>query len=460
MGFPNCNSLVARRCYRCDYTRSRILYGQTDRYSFFRGGGLGGRPRTPKDSPLWGRPSGARPGKRRGGSSMQEQQREEDRRFEEVDSDEDDGQGVELDKAFVSDELHFTGADLGQRSRRRRVYDRGMSSESSADDYESDHGAGGTMQIALRDKEELLVHKALERIHRAQMLGRKNVKLTQSELDALERKRRKDEAESAPRKSETRTANRRRGSGQSRDTSREQKTSRRKSKAYFSTYESESSSGSRRATPPGIFVPSPGGMPAYSPLGFYPPTTAPQGGPSRSGSRPASSHSHAQASPPSNRPHKQRYSSGPDSAPPLQAPRSPQSSRRLPDDPNWIPRPRSSSSMSNQPYPIDQYQSYSPAFPQLSQQFGQGRRAVSTPQPDVQYPHVRGEPQVRYSGSSSLRREQSRPSTPERSESVESSASDDDEGEGVQVDVIPYGQGYGISVRPEGAKERQRKRQR
>lgn len=316
------------------------------------------------------------------------------------------------------------------------------------------------MQIALRDKEELLVQKALERIHRAQMLGRKNVKLTQPELDALERKRRKDEAESAPMKSETRKADRRRGSGQSRNTSREQKSSRRKNKAYFSAYESESSSGSRRATPPGILIPGPGGMPAYSPLGFYPPTTPPQGGSSRSGSRPANSHSHAQASPPLNRPHKQRYSSGPDPAHPLQAPRSPQSSRRLPDDPNWIPRPRSSSSVSNQPYPTDQYQSYSPPLPQLPQQFSQGRRVVSSPQPEVQYPHVRGEPLVRYSGPSSLRREQPRQSTPERSESGEGSASDDDEGEGVQVDVIPYGQDYGISVRPEGAKERHRKRQR
>ena len=85
---------------------------------------------------------------------------------------------------------------------------------------------------------------------------------------------------------------------------------------------------------------------------------------------------------------------------------------------------------------------------------------MSSPQPDVQYPHIRGEPQVRSSGPSSLRREHSRQSTPERSESEEGSASEDDEGEGVQVDVIPYSQGYGISVRPEGAKERQRRGQR
>ena len=133
------------------------------------------------------------------------------------------------------------------------------------------------MQIALRDKEELLVQKALESIHRAQMLGRTNVKLTQPEIDALERKRRKDEAESARRKPEMKKADRRRSSGQSRDTSREQKSSRKRSRGYFSTYESESSSSSRRAMHPGILVPGPGGMAAYSQLGFYPPTPAPQG---------------------------------------------------------------------------------------------------------------------------------------------------------------------------------------
>ena len=447
---------MAGRCYRCNYTGSRILYGQTDRNSFFRGGGLGGRPRTPKDSPLWGRPSGARPGKRRNRSDRQTQQWEEERRFEEIDSDEDDGHGVGLDGVFVSDELHFTGADLGRRSLRRQVYDDRTSSESSGDDFSSDHGAGGTMQIALRDKEDLLVQKALDRIHRAQMLGRKNVKLTQPEIDALERKRKKDEAVSAPRKSETGNTDRRQRNSQSRDASREQKSSRRKSKGYFSTYDGESSSSSRRATPPGILVPGPGGIPAYSPLGFYPPTTAPQDGSTRSGSRSASSHNLAHSSPPLPRAHKKRYSAGLDAAQPLIAPRSPQSSRRLPDDPNWIPRPRSSSSVSNQPYPPDHYQTYSPPLPQVPHQYSQSRRAVSSPQPDVQYSHVR-EPQMRSSEPSSLRREHSRQSTPEKSEIEEGSLSDDDEGDGVQVDVIPYSQGYGVSVRSEATKERQRR---
>lgn len=349
---------------------------------------------------------------------------------------------------------------MDRRSRRRQAYDNEISSESSGDDYGSDHEAGGIMQIALRDKEELLVQKALERIHRAQMLGRTNVKLTQSELDALERKRKKDDAESATKKTEMRSADRRRSSGQSRDTLGEQKSSRRKSKGYFPAYDGESSSSSRRATPPGIIFPGPAGVPAYSPLGYYPAATTQQGGSSRSGSRSASSHGLAQTSLPLPRAHKQRYSSGPDSAEPSPAPRSPQLSRRLPDDPNWIPRPRSASSVSGQSYSPDQYQAYSPPLPQIPYQFSQGRRVVSNPQPDIQYPRNRGEPQARSSEPSSRRQEHSRQFTPERGDSDEGSASDDDDGDGVQVDVIPYGQGYGVNVRPGGARERQKRGQR
>ena len=147
---------------------SRILYGQTDRYSFFRGGGLGGRPRTPKDSPHWGRPSGARSGRRRGGVSSDrgsDTHYDQERRFEEVidseEEDDDDEQGVGLDGSFQSDELHFTGTDIGRRSRRRRKYQYSDVSESSDDEVESDGGRSGSMQIALRDKEEVLVQKAL-----------------------------------------------------------------------------------------------------------------------------------------------------------------------------------------------------------------------------------------------------------------------------------------------------------
>ncbi|KAK3168022.1 hypothetical protein OEA41_004468 [Lepraria neglecta] len=227
---------------------------------------------------------------RRSGSGKHTQEWDDDGRVEELDSDEDDGQGVGLDGAFLSDELHFTGEDLGRRSRRRKDDDYSGTSESSEESENSDDGAGRTMQLALRDKEELLVQKALERIHRAQMLGKTNVKLTQPELDALQRKRRKELAakDQAPRRSsalDLKGTDRRRSSGQSSGASKDQKPGKRKSKGYFSGYDGESSSSSRRATPPGILVPGATGVPAFSPLGHYPPTTAPQGRSSGSGSR-------------------------------------------------------------------------------------------------------------------------------------------------------------------------------
>ncbi len=317
------------------------------------------------------------------------------------------------------------------------------------------------MQLALRDKEELLVQKALERIRRAQMLGKTNVKLTQPELDALERKRQKDQAikDQARRKgsgSELRASDRRRSSGPSSTVPKELKLGKRQSKGYYPGYDGESSPNSRRATPPGVLVTGQGVV-GFSPLGQYPPTTAAQGRSSRSGSRSASSHSLAQPSPPL-RSTKKRYSSGREPPQPLPAPPSPNIARRLPDDPNWLPRPRSSSSVSAQPYDPYQYQTYSPPPPQIPPQYSQGRRIVSSPQPDVQYSRIRSGPPVRSTEPSSLRREHSGQATPDESDSDDSPLSDDDDGDGVRVDVVPYGQGYSVNMRSESsARERPRR---
>ncbi len=321
------------------------------------------------------------------------------------------------------------------------------------------------MQLALRDKEELLVQKALQRIRRAQMLGKTNVKLTQSELDALQRKGRKDqvlEQQMAGKSSSShsRVTARRRVSGQSSSALKDQTSGKRKSKRPLSGYEGESSSGSRRATPPGILAPSSTGVPAFSPLGYYPPSTVPQGTSLGSSSPSASSHSLARDSPPIPRSGKQRYSSGRDSPQASYKPRSPLSSRSLPDDPNWTPRSRSSSSATNQAYPADPYyyQVYSPPIPQMPAHYSQGRRIVSSPQPDVQYPRIRSEPQARPSESSLQRSEQHNRVTPDASDSEDDTDSDDDGDDGVQVNVVPYGSGYGVSDRPDGsAKERQRR---
>lgn len=67
--------------------------------------------------------------------------------------------------------------------------------ESEGEEYDLDDDADSTvayaMQLAMQDKEELLVEKALAKIRRAHVLGKKNVRLSQEELEALERKHRR-----------------------------------------------------------------------------------------------------------------------------------------------------------------------------------------------------------------------------------------------------------------------------
>ena len=85
----------------------------------------------------------------------------------------------------------------GRVPRRRSEYD-DMTDETESveggefDLYDhEDSTVAYAVQLAMRDKEDQLVDKALERIRRAQMLGKKNVRLSRRELDALERKRQK-----------------------------------------------------------------------------------------------------------------------------------------------------------------------------------------------------------------------------------------------------------------------------
>ncbi|RHZ62662.1 uncharacterized protein CDV56_106534 [Aspergillus thermomutatus] len=79
--------------------------------------------------------------------------------------------------------------------RRNEDYDRFAGDVHSVDgiDFDlyddSDSTVAYAVQLAMKDDEEWLVDKALKRIRRAQMLGQKNVRLSQRELDALERKR-------------------------------------------------------------------------------------------------------------------------------------------------------------------------------------------------------------------------------------------------------------------------------
>ena len=350
--------------------------------------------------PSWGRPSGAWDGKRRKGDGRRTRQWEADRRFEEIDSDDydDDGQGAGLNNTYPSDELHFTGADLGLGNGRRQRRDHHYisSSGSSEEEDELEQRSGDTTQLALRDKEEMLVQRALERIRRAQMLGKTNVKLTRPEIDALERKRRKEQAKPKGAEKSSRGADRRRSTGFFSKPVNNDKGGKRNSGDLIPRYSSKSGSSSpARATPPGMLVPGANSNSSYITFAYHPPQSsspAPQGRLSRSGSRSTSLHNLQQLSPPlpSNQPHAQqrRYVSVPGLTQLPPTSHSPPLPRRLPDDPNWIPRPRSATS--TEPYPTKpfQYQTHSPSLPQAQVQYRQARRDVPGP-PEVQYSSVR-----------------------------------------------------------------------
>ncbi|KAI4160506.1 MAG: hypothetical protein L6R39_000212 [Caloplaca ligustica] len=436
------NGVVAGWSDWSEHSGACIIHGQTNRYSFFRGGGLGGRPRTPHFTPPWGRSSR---------SSADTRRQPPEHYFEELDSDDDDGQGVTLAGSHFSDELNYTGADLGPYRRNRRKNDDKYDSNSTEDDDALEDRSAETMQLALRNKEDLLVQQALERIRRAQILGKRNVRLTQPEIDALERKRRQDEANRTRIVPGSKQVNKRRSSSQLQLAGKDSKAGKRKSAGLSPTLERGYALEGRAATPPGKHGPGPDGRPIYAPMGYYPPTanlpSSSRG--SRPGSRTGSSANLQQPTPalPSN----QYWSGQPRHAPGYDhAPPSP-SMRRLPDDPHWDPRPRSASA--NYQYPADpQYhQPYPSLPPPNSPPYSQGRRIVSGPA-EVQYPSI----SRRAVPMSSAHAASSDPSLPRqaygsgtRHQGEEGWASEeetDDDGEdyGVQVDVLPSEHGYEV----------------
>ena len=417
--------------------------------------------------PPWGRPSGAWQGKRRKEWERQTRQWEEQRRFEELDSDSDDGQGVVLDDSFVSDDLNFTGTDLGPYLKDRRSHEYSDDSDDSYDRVEIDDRNGAAMQVALRDKEELLVQMASERIRRAQLLGKTVVKLSQAELDALERQRQKDDAKARKPVPRPKISDKRQSSGRS---SNSWKTvlpiaGRRKSRSSLTKNNEDDRVGHGPNLPPGFVVAGPDGKTIYAPIGYEPAPGPPSGSSSRPGSRSTSSHSLSQQTPPVALPQyrgqQKRYFSVPEQHLPLSTSRThtPPLPRPQSAETSWISRSRSSSS--TQPYPVDphQYRTYSPPLPQIPAQYVQGRRNVSGPT-EVQYPYMRSPPPSSvarpYASSSDpslLRREYSAGNGQHDIVGVEydDEDEDDDEDEGVQVDVRPYGQGYNVNVTAGGS---------
>ena len=409
--------------------------------------------------PSWGRPSGIRQGKRRKDRERQTRNWEEQRRFEEVDSDSDDGQGVNLDDSFVSDELLFTGADLG---RHVRGYDYSESSDDSYDRLEDHERRGAVMQVALRDKEELLVQKAMERIHRAQLLGQKEVELSQLEIDALERKRQKDQAKSRRFALNSKSSDKR---SNVRRLSTSPKASRKTSKSSLGKLFNREHTHPVAKAVPSYTVSVADGSIIHAPRGYQPPTSSPYTSASRPDSRSTSSHNLQHYSPPlaqSNyRNQKKRYFSGPEQQYPSTSDPAPPSPRPSIADLHRSSRPRSASSI--QPYSLDsQYQVYSPPPPPILSQYSHDTRISSNPG-ESQYPSRYSTGLLAYQHPSS-----SDPSLPrheyhagrryQESASDDNLEEDDDEDLGVQVDLRSSAQGYNVNVNSGSNRQRRWRR--
>jgi PRA1 family protein 1 len=381
---------------------------------------------------------------------------------EELDSDDDtDTQGVGLNfdkKRFASDPLQFANIDLTPASRVRKPYNYDDSDDSS-EDSESENEDEGTnaLQVALRDKEEALVQSALARIRRAQEKGKREVKLNQDELDALEKRRKRMQAAATATKE-------RKGSASSGGSGSERK--RRNDRHLVTIPIGEPTSRKRGksirrdepANPPGMLIEGPNGV-TYAPLGYYPPQTNSS---RNSPTRPRSATSQQlHGPPPQFGPGSSRHFS--EGNRPVSS--SSTSSRRpLPDEEDWVPSRRSSGS--SQSHGIDpfEFQVSSDTPPPIPQKYKQtaeqsSRRVASGP-PEIIYSTVRRSPPMNVPYPAAVRpsdlesRRRSAQKDPYKDELADSSSSEEDEsddlGNGVQVFV----------EEPEHERERERDRER
>ncbi|KAH0553111.1 hypothetical protein GP486_006702 [Trichoglossum hirsutum] len=334
--------------------------------------------------PHWGRPPGARSGRELGRTKNWGEER-----FQELDSDYDDGEeGMSLvprseRRGFVSDELALAGVDMDPRpySGRSLTYE---DYEFSEDGEVSGEEGRFATSVSPRD-EELLARIVQDRIHQAEINGEPNVSLSQAEYDAWNRKSKRVRPTTRTRErsqSNGYGSDRRRREGIRPTPSPQSVTPERVRRRRPAPYE-ENNFPYTPSAPPGFVILGPSGTGTFTPVGYYTPPTAqtPSPTPSRHSSRRASlSYAQRGHTPPSPQYQQQyqqsRYSSAPESAPtairtPSSAPRTPPTRSPLPHEADWVPRSRSSSSIhpSQAPYPIDpfQFQTYSPPLPPSGQ---------------------------------------------------------------------------------------------
>lgn len=340
--------------------------------------------------PPRGRPSGGSQGRRR---REWEAPLEDVYRFQELDSEDEGQQGVDLDP-FMQKNRHFNPDDLFFNGMDPRAWEQRLAEQDDlayGDDYdyseeEDDYygeGRGAVLHLAPPDSEETLVQRVLERIRRARETGEPNVSLSQEELEAYEtrilRQQQVAPAVRTPVKSKTSP-----NVSSSNSAQRSKRTQQTRPSPFTApkSFKNQKINGWKRpsshnrapapapAPAPGFMIPGPNGQPTYAPITYGTRTPRPQSGrstssPSRPGSRSASSGSHHDKNPstPPNQPYEPpgAFPSGSpargyrDITPPNASKNRPTSSasRRssIPDDPDWAlrsSRSRSSSSSIHQ----------------------------------------------------------------------------------------------------------------
>ncbi|KAL2350795.1 hypothetical protein BJ546DRAFT_1067580 [Cryomyces antarcticus] len=364
-------------------------------------------------------------------------------------------------RRYASDELHFTGVDMGRGSRELSSEDLAyFESYGPSEDYDEYNGRRHTGQVGSRES-EMLIETALERIRRARLKGKTNVNLTQEELDALEQRNPPQPQNEAP---VPKTPGKGKAGKSSRSSSVASDKSKKasKSRGLFGT-----SSPSTSRTRPKTSRKSSGEdtnqphMSNYAPPGIHP-RAAPS--PSRLGTRSASGPDRL---PTQNAPLYDRYYSP---SPPDYRPPSAASNRSILDEHDWHPRSRSASNAQviyDNPFAYQQVPMAMPMPPLPTDRHSYmqpqtRRRNVSGP-PDVAYSNLRRVPvSSPLAASSHLPASNSDPALQMHRKgsglSQELSSDDDDDDQGVQVNIVPDANsaaGYGISIerRPVGGRD-------
>lgn len=107
---------------------------------------------------------------------------------------------VRGNRRYGSDELRFTGIDMGGRRSRNKYAYQHSDDDNSLTDSDSQATDNDSEDDIRAEMERALVESALARIRKARARGKQDVKLNKGEVAALERRRKRLEAESATRR--------------------------------------------------------------------------------------------------------------------------------------------------------------------------------------------------------------------------------------------------------------------